>query len=293
MSVVGKAKAKYEGKSGRGAGEYTVIYLVETNNAKDGPIIVGRAPGLPQEDATPYSTGSESDTGALCRRRSFKQTADFYWEVTCPFSPSPTPRPVTAPQLVDDPTNRAPVITWTTREVFETREKDLDNKPFQNKVGTPFVPAPEIPVTHVVYTVTRNEALFNGSTAYKYTNTVNSAPFKDAPKYTAKLAIRATQQFEQTAEGDFYFWQVVYEVEFNPRQWQPLEILNAGPQHFTKDDDGKTTTTKVFGKDDENQKSTQPVKLAFDGSLLDKTFDPYYLEFRIYELKDWTPLRLP
>jgi len=293
MSVVGKAKAKHEGKSGRGSGDYTIIYLVETNNAKDGPIIVGRASGLPQEDVTPYSTGSESDTTSLCRRRSFKQYEDFYWEVTCPFSQSAAPKPVTAPQLAEDPTNRAPVITWGTREVFETRIRDLDNKIFRNRANTLLSPAPEIPVTHVIYTVTRNESLFNGSTAYRYTNTVNSVPFKDAPQYTGKLSIRATQQFEQTAEGDFYFWQVVYEIEYNPDAWHPHYILNAGSEHYTKDDEGKATTTKTFAKDGENQKSTKMVKLAEDGTRLAKGLEPVYLLAKIYVLKDWTPLRLP
>jgi len=293
MSVVGKAKAKHEGKSGRGSGDYTIIYLVETNNAKDGPIIVGRASGLPQEDVTPYSTGSESDTTSLCRRRSFKQTEDFYWEVTCPFSQSAAPKPVTAPQLAEDPTNRAPVITWGTREVYKIWQRDLDDNTFENSADDLLTDVPGIPSTHVIYTATRNESFFNGSLAFEYTGTVNATPFRGAAQYTCKLAIRATQQFEQTSEGDFYFWQVVYEIEYNPDAWHPHYILNAGSEHYTKDDDGKATTTKTFAKDGENQKSTKMVKLAEDGTRLAKGLEPIYLLAKIYVLKDWTPLRLP
>jgi hypothetical protein len=263
-----------------GKREYTRDYVVTMATANADPSSVRLATGVPRIGQS-WTMGGVTDAGALCTEVEPQQSDDSpsVWTVTCRWSSDHG-------DLEEEPNPllRPPTISWSSTREERVEFKDRQGNKYRNTVGDPFDPPPSTQDVHPLLTITRNEASFSAAVAYQYTNAVNSATFYGAAAgYVRINGISASSK----VEGEYSFWEVTYEIQFNPRKWVPYEVLNAGPRFKA-----------VAGADPEQNKdkngipTTTPCLLKEDGTKVAEDGEPYYINFYLYDQVSFSALNL-
>lgn len=280
--------------------DYNVGYVVQTDEPGEGMLAVSITPGLPQEGDC-YSLGTETDLGAICRSRAYRQVSKFLWEVTCQYSSE-----------FEDPAdnNRNPLLRPAKRRIsFERVEefpaKDKDDKPYTNSAREPYEASVVATARkRPVLTITRNEAIFPIAIALDYADAINSDVFYG---YEADHVLLDDLQAEEAIEGDpdtgvLHYWIVTYKFIFDNREKGFLtEALDQGHYYYYD--------LNADGLGDVGTESSRSNNTAFGGVqttdliLLDGTGNRltaadiatasfHYNEFRKYERKPFGPLGL-
>lgn len=164
-------------------------------------------------------------------------------------------------------------LTWDTEEYQEAVDVDLDDKPYMNAAGTPFIPAATVTRTYRVLTIVRNESINNFESNQKfYDNVVNLYDFRgNEPGYALCKAPRGEEMFF----GRTQYVKATYRVIMKRRirrgdgtytpGWQP-RYLNAGLYQkqslFNIPVSNKTVPIIMFGR-----QATQPQLLNAAGTV--------------------------
>lgn len=196
---------------------YTRTFRVTCSTPKDGPSVVMAAASVPSVYGA-YSSGNDSDSGALAERISVKEDGFCQWiaEVTySTFTPDPA-------QNEDDPTNRAPVMRWSSALYQVPVVEALDGTPIVNSAGDPFDPPIERDDKRMVLSYERYETTYSPALSVDYACAVNEDPFLG---FAAGLARCNSIEAERHYEKGEWLWKVRYEFEFRREGWRarPLD----------------------------------------------------------------------
>lgn len=240
--------------------EYKRTFLIQTNNALDGPFQVGNnfitgLPGL----FTPYVDAyGIIDFGSIVQRYTPRQTDDpFYWEVDVEYSSSLTafesPRDRAASGRTgkaeqagkgsedQNPLNRPPVIRISgsryQQEIYWTT--DDPRIAIVNSAGDPFDPPVMVDATRLTITYDRNERSLDFNKVATYQDVINNDPFWGQPPRTFKLNMNAGTAYE----NGLFYWQVTYLLEFRFgfidstqafRGGWPVNVVDKGLRYLDK-----------------------------------------------------------
>lgn len=194
---------------------YTSLYTVWTSTDKDGPVEIRASPLLPVIGSSYAPPGGTADPLATCVRISPRPTKNRrVWHVTYEFD---TERYVALD--TEDPLAQPPEVSWDIEHDERATLKDAYGADYQSSSLNPYDPPQLRRYSRPVLRVVRNQAAFDRSTAQAYWDTINAKPFAGYPQGHAKiLSITGRRMF---TAGQFY-WQVTYEIGFNPYSWYDL-----------------------------------------------------------------------
>jgi hypothetical protein len=211
---------------------YSLEFCVIADNRSQGPLTIRQTSGLPLVNVTTYAYGGESDTTAICKRKSAKQETKnpLVWMVRCDFDNDPNSRSDDDEQNQPGATNRPPIITWDAEYGEKRMDKDYSSprKAVVNTVGDVFDPPPTRPIVYPVLTIRRYQTTFTPATILAFVNKVNQDEFYGAdPGAALMAAIRAQQVIEDSVK----LWQVEYRIRFDVIDKHKLELMSAGPRY--------------------------------------------------------------
>jgi len=289
MSAIGLAQRKHTGLSGSGDAsrqEYTSVYLVKTDSAYDGPVVVENAVGIPTYGSH-YQVGGEYDLGAILKSRASKcigATPDgrHIWEVTCVFS---TASGDPNKQENRDPTSWPVELNVDGEEYTDHPEHDLDKVSFETTAKERLeASAAATQKSYAVVSLTKYQTNDPLPLIMAYQNTVNQDLFYGAEPGTLKCAkIRAAYEYK----NGIYCWKTSYVFHYRtpfvnidgntyPEYTWRKAIVNAGMHYLDAND--KPTPVALKGMN-----SGRPQKLDANGHLLAAGAQPTYRFFRVFE----------
>ena len=267
--------------------QWNDTYVVVTTPGTSGAT-VRTAPGVPQ-----MHSAHPNDSAALVTRVGPDQQSDTVWYVRVGWTTSPSET-----NQGNDPLDDPVKARWTSVHYEETRYADYSDPPkaFVDAAGTPLVPPPKFPVSHLKLILTQNETSYNPAVALEYANKVNSDDFWGQPAGTVKCDLPLASE---QARGDQSYWQVVYGFEFKPEGWNPVFALNEGPRYY---EDILVPTfpgpfyhvekTLKVAADGVGVSHNGQVLLALDGYKLADGAQTTVLEFTMYDEIAFAPLNL-
>lgn len=275
MAVVGTARPIGDGRGGShledGLIEFTRTYIVETDDAFDGPNVVLQATGLPQMYDT--YTGHESAI-VIARYPHPLPGTRTAWHVEVVWSTHSVDRD-------ENPLNTRPEIEWG----FEPIDQVLggitmpDRDPMQgddsqgytaggapgtsvtgqlfgqgivNSALDPYDPPPAIPDYLPVVRYTRNQPGFVPLDAIRFGNTVNRSSWSGMlPRQVWLKPIEANNQVQHAAgidQPDIYYWRVRFTFVLRYDNWD-LKLLNMGPNYLTHANNNPQAVKRKFTAD--------------------------------------------
>jgi len=317
---------KFAGLSGRddlsGRREYTIQYVVETDNANDGASIVKNADvGGVRVDryGDYYRTDTESDTQAFVSDRQADRLSDEsskLWLVTVTFSTEASSG-VIAPGVgivYPQPEDANPDYSWdfidTKRAAYVAFDENDNPYPATNSAGDFYDPPFEYDFSYLVLRLTVNQMDYDPLVAALYANRVNSDQWYGfAPGCVLCKPIKG----KLAVEKGIGFWKVSYEFHFSFDGW--LEsVWDAGlREYIPKKDLAQANAERPKGtpeikagyqhlKDDHGTFVTEPQllngrgrRLIPPGGVLDlksKERIPYINRFRFHRQIAFGPLQL-
>ncbi len=233
----------------------------------------------------------------------------YLWEATCEWNTVHGGENPTEMQKQLD--QRRP--RWRHKFVKSPMQRfyDLDGKPFFDTAGSPFLPAPNIPIWMDEITITRWQAQCDRQFDRQFLNATNTDTWYDAEPSTALIDdIDAEEIYEKGA----YWFIYTYRILVNPKVvldhgeviggWDPCPVLNAGPKSLQDDPDhpGQTIVKPI---NDDGVYTGQPAPLDMqgyrlwlkpDGSIIDSlgvSIPSFcYLKFRTVNKTAYAPLNL-
>lgn len=189
-----------------------------------------------------------------------------------------------------DPTELPPEVSWTSEIFEEVLRKDLNGKPIQTVPGEPLILTGRKAMP--VLTISRTEnAPFNPSIILNYTNTINSGAFWGAAAKSALLeSIQAKyKQIELTNGNKKWFVDTTYVIKFKkiPNVDEPWKasVLHHGSKYFQNAEDEAQAWEDGRG-------NNGTYNLDRNGFLLADNADPVYLDFDIYEQRNFDALKI-
>jgi hypothetical protein len=215
--VGGERSGGWNAQAGR---TYTNTVYVETDDPTTGPREVLLNLGIKIGDTyrfPMYSAATETDSAAYIQSAAARMAAEDGrgWIVTIEYGPFNAGEQGGADQDgTQDPTKIPPKVHTGVVKYDEAVLHDTQTgKSVLNTAGLPFDPPLVRPVSNSVWTITRNEATWDG-TLTQYCDSVNSEPFLGLAPNTVKLNnVSAERQYQ----ADFgYYWEVTYEFEVRP-----------------------------------------------------------------------------
>lgn len=260
---------------------YTRNWLAFTDNAHTDSTDVLAHASIPQKGQH-YVTSTGEDTAAFVEKVKAERRGLFpyIWEVEAEYSTD------TPDEFYErNPLKRPPELNWGRVTLREVVQADKDNEPVVNKAGFPIVPGLEIERHLPVLTVTKNTQnalLFNEVNLQEDECVTNLLPFMGWDIDTAKLTpVTGDWKFENNVG----FFTVQYRIEFNKKTWF-ARVLNQG---FTEKKAaggfGVTVANEGFGVN-------EPRLLDDDGKFLSPGLPPVFLEFRVFEQRDFDRLNI-
>lgn len=264
---------------------YQESYRVEVDSVEDGPYVVGSAAAGPHPVPLLGQPHFE-DSSATCRKITPKRQADakLAWLVTVDYS-TETPDPE---EEEENPLLRPVIRNKRSNQVDEPLIIDLDGEMILNTAGC----QPTTPVLvkrgYGIYQFTKNYSTFNDTFADALEDSINSQPFlgKDAGTIRCN-SVEAGEKFE----GDYHFWEVNLEFEYNPHGWQPT-MLNDG-LHEIADIGFGDELVRIL--DAHGEPVSEPVPLDINGARIAATALPgaaITREWKGYEEYDFNQLNL-
>jgi hypothetical protein len=195
---------------------YSLEFIVIADNASQGPLTIRETAGLPQVGLDTYTYNGESDTSAVCKRKTPRNEPKqpLVWYVKCDFDNDPTSQSQENESDAGSATARPPIIEWDAEfgeEVLYYDFSSPDRLPILNPVGHQFDPPVTRRVIYPVLTVERYQTVFLASTILAYTDHINSNAFYGAdPGHALMTNIRAREVIEDATK----LWQVTYRIRF-------------------------------------------------------------------------------
>ena len=247
---------------------YTRSWIIQTNDRDDGPKTVEDAwvTSTSIQAGSSYSTPNETDTSAYAKdiRVDCIDKSGNVWRLTCNYG--------TWDETATSPTSQSVDKNYSFQPVTVYTDKDATGGAIVNSAGDPFDDLVEKEVFRPVYRVVRNEASFDTTSAWEYTNAVNSDTFLGESADKWKVHISADELYDQSI-GTYY--RVTYEFVYSDN-WQ-LEILDQG---WRESDGTNKTNIEVDGAP-----ITQPALLDGTGQVLAEGGTPNFIEYDIYPRK--------
>ena len=230
---------------------YSLEFIVIADNASQGPLTIRETAGLPLVGLDTYIYNGESDTSAVCKRKTPRNDPKqpLLWYVKCEFDNDPSSQSQENEDDKDTAVNRPAIVEWDSEFGEEVLYQDFDSprKAILNPVGQQFDPPPTRRVIFPVLTVERYQATFVPATILAYTDHVNSDAFYGAdPGHALMTQIRARQVIEDGVK----LWNVTYRVRFAVSEdGFLLKPLNQGSHYSTAAYAGDDAILKPFIKD--------------------------------------------
>jgi hypothetical protein len=314
MSVI-SVKETHEGREGdltADSASLRRVFLVRTDDVRDGALTVRDAAGIPALYST-YFDGTTANASYIAKRKTATNLdgSQKAWRVEVEYE---TLNSDTGSEASLLPQLRPAEYTWATGSAQQEMLIDKLAQPVKNSVGDPFDPPVERNNSYRILTIVRNELSFSGYDTDAYVDTLNSAPIFGYDAAEGRIdSIDATVEYDANYGA---YWRVTYVIHFRKTaQWAPtiasnrrLQISSGtistgatapGPWDVTRRNIGtrykKTSgSTKAnMAKDDAGIYVSDPIDLADDGTRNDDPGDtPYYWIFFPYARASWAPLRL-
>lgn len=227
--------------------EYSVVYLVTTDNRLDGPNIIMSAFGIP-EIGNLYSAGNDSDVSAIVVGKSATPTdSPWEWEVEVTYNTIVSSDPTKNLLSNDNPLNYPPEVSYG----FQNRRILIPGS-YNDPIGPPgdkgweagifapngelFDPQPEAEISEPVLSIKRNIQTLVPADFMALANVVNSDNFQGAEPRQLRLgAPQAVRKWHKACE---FFWEVSYSLIYRWETWD-IQILNQGNFYWTS---GKPTS---------------------------------------------------
>lgn len=268
-----------EGRSGSidkdGVREFELVYLVHTDDKKDGPATVRVAAGIPSIGDT-YSAGNESDVYAVCIEKSVEQTESPYdWRVRIRYTTDPGA--TTPTSLVgDNPLDAPAELSFG----FEKRRIIIPGR-FNNPIGPPsdkkydagiyapngelFDPQPEADVHDPVWHIRKNVASISYAAFMALADCVNADTFNGAEPRQLQFRPPTAERKWHKAIG--YYWTVNYSLAYRWETWD-LQILNQGTYYYPSGTPAAWWgSTELRHVQVDKQFNVVPVNLTTDGDI--------------------------
>jgi hypothetical protein len=217
--------------------EYTVTYLVTTDDWSDGPQAVRTAFGIPDVGDV-YTPGNDYDAQAMViSKRVSQRDAPDEWEVEVTYSTEPGDK---QPEQAATPLEEPPVITCgaNNRQIivqgcYATAENPDPGKDWDWYVhstnGELYDPQPEVEISEPLVTIQRNVQTISWPYLVSLADCVNQSPFFGADARQLKLkAPKATSAYDPSVGN---YWQLTYEIAFKYDTWD-IQILNRGSFYY-------------------------------------------------------------
>lgn len=289
-------------------------YIVRTDSKYDGSLVVANAADLPNLGSEYSAGGSESSSNWIAKRIIPRQRAEspLVWDVDVEYEP----REASGQGADDfDPQSQPTDYQWKT--IQESTEMPVDSYGLkaQTTAGEPFEDAPSADKSYRELVITRNEASFSGYQMDEYVNTLNEAPiFGYDAKEGRIVSIDASGQYDPVFGG---YWQVTYTIQFRKTSvWAatvdsnkilpngtypsgfaavtaigPWDIVKRNRGTMAKKAAGDAVAEPIIGTG--GHQFSNGYDIAPNGLKRSESLgDPYYLVFRPYQPKNWTPLNL-
>lgn len=280
-----------DGSATSTAKEYTVIYLVGTNDREDGPNTVMNAFGVPKVGDL-YAAGNDFNNAAVVTAvNPTEGDSPFEWEVNVTYSTDTgdSDSPQNLQVQIDNPLNEPPEITYgfqTRRVLIPGRYNDPlgppGSKAWEQGIFLPngelFDPQPEMEIDEPILTINRNFQTINGAALMALANCVNSDFFQGAEPRQLKLSIPQAQKRWHKAIN--HYWNVTYSMAFRWETWD-VQLLNQGSYYFSG---GKptsvwsTTVRRLVKRDDDGKPLI--VNLTTNGDI-NTTATPTFTRLRV------------
>lgn len=276
-----------------GGYSYYETWIVLTDSTSDDGLVVEQANRLPR-----YGQAYPEDASAMVVEIDPQQSdeSELVWEVFLTYSTSSGGG---SPATPGQATAMIPRRWWRSR-YYRTYKifKDLDGKAFVNTVGDAYDPPPPMYKVHRILAIELDRIGWDEQVASDYQNHINSNPITvDQKTYPPKSGLLTTFHGTQKFAGDGQpYWTALIEIEFKPDLWDPFQEVNRGPRCRKRDwgGGGGTLNAPVVLVHDDNGVLTGRIELLDEnGFLLKKGDEPFLIDWRIYEAKDFTPLNLP
>ena len=287
MTVQSCARMR-EGWSGSGTitggNQYTVSYLVETNDKDDGPLtIVNQAQSIgphtiPTQFST-YSIGNDLDNTVVHTQRSSRKIKDIatgaLWQIDCQFE-----RPGTH-ELNDlnPPLSRPTKYRLEWAQFSYVASYDIFGNPIVNKAGQTYPEQIVIDDARPVFVAEKPMPSLAAvlSLASMYRNAINTDTFYGASPRHAKVESITCGEME-TENGQAFF-PTVFRIQIADFPW-----------YVTRKEEGYAKQNLTDGVPDRLQVASdfagmgyaEPILLNADGEELAITEDPIYTTWRVY-----------
>lgn len=216
--------------------EYSITYLVSTDDRGDGPQTVRTAFGIPSIGDV-YQPGNDYDARAIVTSKSVTQReSPWEWEVEVTYSTEAGEKPEATASPLDEPADIS--YGFQARKIlvpgyFNSPENVSEGSDLELGIvstnGELFDPQPEIDWNEPVLTIKRNVQSISAPLLMALANCVNASPFYGAGSRTLKMnPPQAQRQYDQTVG---YYWSVTYAMAFKYDTWD-LQLLNQGTYHL-------------------------------------------------------------
>jgi hypothetical protein len=279
------------------ARKYTVNFIVDCSDKRDGPQTVLAAEGLPAL-YSPYAIGNDSDPAALCVKRTPRlqsRTSDSgnIWTVECEFSTATAEN-----QTSEDPTEWLPKISGGFVQFMRPLEQDIEGNAIATAAGEVFDPRPEQEDSRPTLVVSKIFTSFDYVFFADYRDKVNSDSWTiRGLTFAPDVCKMRNIGFAETFINGESYWEVTAEMEVKPDKWNPRKFLNQGYRAlWPVDVDGNPTTESKLGliyDTKSNLPITTPALLRANGAVVQSDSElPTFVEYDTYESRPFAALNL-
>tara|TARA_R100000808_G_scaffold25080_1_gene61494 strand:+ start:11601 stop:12446 length:846 start_codon:yes stop_codon:yes gene_type:complete len=195
-----------------------------------------------------------------------------------------------SPEFVDvrslNPLTDPPIIRWTTVNIQEEIDLDVEGSPITNTVGEPIDPPPQRDFADLQVTIIRNESNWTADVAINFVNKLNQDEiFGFAPGIGRMVGISADRVYFDSLA----YWEVTYQIVFRRGGWNK-RFLNAGYREVKKP--GSNETKEIL--DANGDKYQTPTPLSIDGVALgpNDAGQVYFVQYQVYEAVPFFTLQL-
>ena len=263
---------------------YQRVYLVQTNDKNDGPLVAKLDPAIPLQ-GDPYP----GDARAFCKNKSVEPFAPpMAWHVVCEYS--------SEWEIKQNPLNDPALISWKAEQFQRPAWRDRNGAAILNSAGDFFATLPVIDDSRFVVSVKKNLAAVPVWVA-TYQDAINIAPFTvDGILVATGLGKLQSLHIGEVQERNSIKYRVLsFDIHLREEGWD-LEILDQG---FTRTGDyslGEDTGKKYSAgeRDGDQTISETPVLLDGNGQKLTPAnpLTAVFLSFGVYKQKDFNLLPL-